>query len=186
MLKELFFPAEFPIINTERLTLRMCIEADAQNLFLLRSNINVMRHIDREPANDISEAMELIQRVKNSFDAQEGVLWGINIKGNDDLIGTIGLWNMQKEHYRIEIGYMLNPDFWNKGIMSEAMTAANDYAFNVLNFHSIKANINPENIASIKICEKAGFLKEAHFKENYFYKGKFLDSVIYSKLNSSN
>jgi ribosomal-protein-alanine N-acetyltransferase len=54
-----------------------------------------------------------------------------------------------------------------------------------MNLHSIEANINPENIASRKLLEKTGFVREAYFKENYFFNGKFIDSEIYSLLNKN-
>ncbi len=51
-----------------------------------------------------------------------------------------------------------------------------------MNLHSIEANVNPGNTASIKLLEKNNFTREAYFKENYFYDGKFLDTAIYSLL----
>jgi ribosomal-protein-alanine N-acetyltransferase len=60
------------------------------------------------------------------------------------------------------------------------MTLVLKYGFEVLKLHSIEANVNPENIASIKLLEKNNFVREAYFRENYFYNGKFLDSAIYS------
>lgn len=53
-----------------------------------------------------------------------------------------------------------------------------------MKFHRIEANMNPNNILSIKLLEKLGFKKEAYFRENFFYNGKFLDSVIYSMIES--
>jgi ribosomal-protein-alanine N-acetyltransferase len=90
---------------------------------------------------------------------------------------------MDKAHHRTEIGYALNADYWRRGIMDEAMSAAIDYCFRVLDFHSIEANTAPENEASGRILEKHGFVQEAYFRENFYSDGQFLDSRIYSKLN---
>ncbi len=90
--------------------------------------------------------------------------------------------NFKKENYRAEFVYALHPDHWGKGIMNEVAEAVIDYGFKVLKLHSIEANINPENIASQKLLEKHKFVKEAYFKENFFWEGKFLDSAIYSLL----
>ena len=89
---------------------------------------------------------------------------------------------MQKEHYRSEIGYALNPLFQGKGIMQEAMQAIIQYGFEIMKLHSVEANVNPANEASMRLLEKNGFVKEAYFRENYYFDGKFLDSVIYSLL----
>ena len=76
------------------------------------------------------------------------------------------------------------PEYWNRGLISEAIPKAIDYGFNQMKLHSIEANINPDHNLSRKILEKFKFKKEAYFKENFYYEGKFLDSEIYSLLKS--
>jgi len=56
------------------------------------------------------------------------------------------------------------------------------FGFIELHLHSIEANVNPGNAASIRLLERNHFTREAYFRENFFYNGKFLDTVIYSKL----
>ena len=90
---------------------------------------------------------------------------------------------MQPENYRTETGYILHPDYHRKGIISEAFDTVIDYAFNVLKFHSLEAVIDPDNIASEQLLIKHKFVKEGHFKENGFFEGRFLDAVIYSRIN---
>jgi ribosomal-protein-alanine N-acetyltransferase len=46
--------------------------------------------------------------------------------------------------------------------------------------HSIEATVNPGNLASIKLLERCGFVREAYYREKYYNKGKFIDSAIYS------
>jgi len=77
---------------------------------------------------------------------------------------------------------MLDPDFWGKGIMKEALLAAIDFGFNQMNLHSIEAHINPDNTASGMLLEKVGFVREAYFKEDFFFRGEFIDTAIYSLL----
>jgi [ribosomal protein S5]-alanine N-acetyltransferase len=89
---------------------------------------------------------------------------------------------MQKEHYRAEIGYALHPEHQGIGLMQEALNAVLDYGFTVMNLHSVEANVNPNNAASINLLQRNGFMREGMFRENYFYNGKFLDSAIYSLL----
>ena len=67
--------------------------------------------------------------------------------------------------------------------ISEAINEVVNYGFEVMQLHSIEAIIDPENFASEKVLQKNGFVKEAHLKENEFYDGRFLDTVIYSILN---
>lgn len=107
---------------------------------------------------------------------------GCYIKKEDTLVGTIGYHIIEKEHYRAEIGYMLHPKLWSKGLMSEAISVVLDFGFNQMGLHSIEARINPANKQSAKILTKHSFIKEGYFKENYFYNGTFWDSEIYSLL----
>ena len=66
---------------------------------------------------------------------------------------------MKKESYRAELGYALHPDYHGKGIMQETMKEVLDYGFKIMKLHSVEANVNPENAASIKLLERNG-LKE--------------------------
>jgi ribosomal-protein-alanine N-acetyltransferase len=174
---------EFPVIETERLVLREIGREDANRLLILRSDPEVLRYIDREPMQTMAEAEEWVQKVQQSFTNAEGVSWVTCLKERNELIGVAGLWRIIKEHYRAEIGYTLMPEYWNLGLMTEALKAIIDFGFKKMNLHSIEANINPDNIASIKTAEKLGFVREAYFRENYFFNGQFLDSAIYSLLN---
>jgi ribosomal-protein-alanine N-acetyltransferase len=125
-----------------------------------------------------------IEEILKLQDSNDAVFWVIAFPGNpSEMIGNIGYWRMQKEHYRAEIGYLLHPDHWKKGIMKEALAAVVKYAFDEMGLHSIEANINPDNTASGKLLESCGFEKEAYHKENYFHDGVFYDSIIYSRLN---
>jgi ribosomal-protein-alanine N-acetyltransferase len=68
--------------------------------------------------------------------------------------------------------------------MSETLKILIDFGFNDLRIHSIEANVNPKNEKSVQLLEKLNFKKEAYFRENYFFNGKFVDSIIYSLLES--
>lgn len=174
----------FPELATERLILRRITADDTNEIFKLRSDERVMKYIDKERAASIKDAEIFFNLINDSANANTGITWAIALKKSPDkMIGNIGFWRLIKEHYRAEIGYMLHPDFWNKGIMKEALAKAIDFGFNEMKLHSIEAQINTGNAASAHILESVGFMKEAHFKENYFFQGTFSDTIVYSKLN---
>jgi Acetyltransferases, including N-acetylases of ribosomal proteins len=174
----------FPALLTPRLLLREITLDDAPALFAMRSDERVMRHIGRPKQKELSEAVAMIETIQRSFAAQEAVTWGISKHGIPELIGTIGFWKIDKANFRAEIGYMLHPDYWRQGLMSEAMEAAIGYGFSELHFHSIEANTDPTNEATARLLEKHGFVQEAYFRENFYFDGKFLDSRIYSLLRN--
>lgn len=183
MLQTNFSP--FPVLSTERLELRRITNDDVDELFLLRSDPRVMEYIDRPLAQTPADAVKLIRVIDDLLHAGDGITWGIALKGEPQLVGTMGFWRIVKEHYRAEIGYLLHPGMQRRGIMQEAMVKVLDYGFSVIHLHSVEANVNPDNQASARLLEKNGFVREAYFKENYYYNGVFKDSVIYSLLTSA-
>lgn len=173
----------FPTLTTDRLILRKITLEDAPELFFMRTDDRVMKYIERPRPATINETIEFINKIDGLEKSNDLITWGIALKNEPKLIGTVCYLNIKKENYRSELGYALHPDFHNKGIMNEVLTAVIDYGFKVMKLHSIEANINPANIASQKLLEKHEFVREAYFKENFFWQGKFLDSAIYSLLN---
>lgn len=78
----------------------------------------------------------------------------------------------------------MKPEFWGNGFMHESLIKVIDFGFNKLSLHSIEANVNPANVSSITLLEKLKFKREAYFKEDYLFNGKFLDTSIYSLLET--
>ena len=100
------------------------------------------------------------------------------------MIGYFGYWRLIRKHCRGEIGYALHPKVWGNGYMKETLDCLIPFGFNEMNLHSIEANLNPNNGNSERLLQRFGFKKEAYFRENYLFNGKFNDSVIYSLLES--
>ncbi|KIO74770.1 alanine acetyltransferase [Pedobacter lusitanus] len=178
MLKINFDP--FPVLESERLVLREVVPADVEEVFAMRSDAEIMKYIPRPLVKNTEDALEYISTTDKSRKENTLINWGISFKNEPKLLGMICLIRMQPENYRSEVGYILHPDAQGKGIINEALGALIDYSFNVLKFHSLEAVIDPDNHASEKVLLRRNFVKEGHFKENCFYEGKFLDSVIYS------
>jgi ribosomal-protein-alanine N-acetyltransferase len=172
----------FPVLNTARLQLREIISTDIDQLLELRSNEDVMKYIDIPKLKNLEEASGLMQRIADSISNNIGLHWAITEKGADEMIGVILYKKVEAANHRAEVGYMLHPDHWRKGFLQEALTAVLDYGFNTLDLHSIEALVNPGNNASIRLLEKNNFVREALFRENYYFDGNFLDTGVYSLL----
>ena len=182
MLEVNFLP--FPILKTERLLLRRVNVDDAETILDLRSNDEVMKYIPRPYLKNREEALDLIAMFDDKIENGIGINWGITFLDKPEkIIGIIGHYRMKPEHYRAEVGYMLFPEFNGQGIVSEALQKVVEYGFSDMKLHSIEAILDPANVASEKVLLKNGFIKEAHLFENEYYDGRFLDSMIYSKLN---
>jgi ribosomal-protein-alanine N-acetyltransferase len=144
-----------------------------------------MKYIPRPLAKTKEDALEHIAMINEKIDDNIAINWAITLKDNTQLIGIIGHYRIQTENYRAEIGYMILPQYHGKGIAAEAIKAVVEYGFEEMQLHSIEAIIDPENQASEKVLLKSGFVKEAHIKENEYYNGKFIDTVIYSLLRKN-
>jgi len=175
----------FPELKTNRLVLRQMLDSDAEALFKFRSDPRVMRYFGRPLMQVVAEAEKFVTEIQGMFDRNEGVQWAISLLDDPQMIGSITIWKIDKTNHRGEIGYMLGPDFQGNGLMTEAIHAMLAYAFGTLHLHSLEANVNPDNAASIKLLERNGFVREAYFRENFYFEGNFEDSAIYSLISPS-
>jgi ribosomal-protein-alanine N-acetyltransferase len=156
---------------------------DAPQIFFLRSDPGILQFLNKEPAANIQEAENFIQLINDNIDTNEAILWGICLpESPGHVIGTICYWRIRKENHRAEIGYVLHPDHWRKGIMKEAIFGIFDYGYKVMGLHSIEAVIAAGNKASAAVLESTGFVQEGYLREDVYVQGKFQDTVIYSRL----
>jgi ribosomal-protein-alanine N-acetyltransferase len=174
----------FPALKTKRLLLNEFMRSDADELFIMRSDNKVLKYLDRDPHTSTEESELMIEGIIKSFNDKEGINWITRKKDTLDVVGYIGYWRMRKKDARAEIGYALKPEYWGNGYMQEALTKVIEFGFTEFCLHSIEANVNPANLNSIKLLEKFGFKREAYFREDYLFNGKFLDTAIYSLLET--
>lgn len=174
----------FPNLETERLTLQLHQESDVDDLFILRSDPDVMAYMDKPVAKDKSIVLERIKEIRQDFKDQKGINWTIKFKNSSEAIGYMCLWRIDHKNHRVEIGYALKKEYWKQGISQEAAKKVIDFAFHNLKAHSVMANINPDNKGSEGLLVKLGFKQEAYFREDFLFEGKFLDSAIFSLLVS--
>lgn len=172
----------FPVLETKRLRLRNLDLTDAPFIFSQRSDERVLKYLDKEPLTDIKQATEFITKNLEDWKAQKAIAWIIELKEDNTFLGDIALWRFFEKDHRAEIGYGLHPDHWQKGYMKEAAIAVLDWAFTTLGLHSIIGDINPENIASRQLLMSLGFQKEGYHRENYYFRGEYLDSEMYGLL----
>lgn len=111
----------------------------------------------------------------------------IELKENHRMIGNVYLG--KRDFASLEIGYVLNRDYWGQGYAVEACEALLKKAFEQ-GIHRIYAECDPENTASRRLLERLGFRQEAHFRQNIYFwqdeKGSpvWKDTFVYAKLCS--
>ena len=172
----------FPLLESERLLFRKLTDADAPEILALRGKPETMRFIPRPLLTDIGSALAHIKTINDKIEENLDINWAVTEKDNDKCIGIMGFYRTEPEHFRTEIGYIILPQYWGKGYVTEAVQTLLDFAFNSLNLHSVGAVIDSRHKASERVLQKNGFTKEAHFVENFYYNNEFTDTVIYSLL----
>jgi [ribosomal protein S5]-alanine N-acetyltransferase len=173
----------FPELHTQRLLLRKLTLEDAPELFFLRSDEQVLKYLGRKPATSINEVKDFIQLINQNVENKVSILWAIALDSKPgQLIGTICFWNLQPENYRAEIGYILHPSYWKKGIMQEALDAVMKFGFSKMKINSVEARLCAGNEASVSLLERSGFKREGYFRQDVYFNNEFSDSIVYSKL----
>jgi len=150
----------FPEIKTDRLVLRKIEESDFDIILFLRSDKTVNKFIER-PENrktrNKTDAVKFIKEINENAKSNKSIAWGITLKNNSKIVGTICLWNFSNDKKIAEIGYDLNPIFQKKGIMDEALKCVVNFGFSKLNLSKIEASTHKENESSIRLLKKNRF-----------------------------
>lgn len=172
----------FPTLTTNRLRLRQLRLDDAEALFALRTNQDVIEFMGQEPPQSIDDTHKLIQRLQTMYERRGGIFWCITLKEEDTLVGTCTLFSFNFDFHYAETGYELSPTYWRQGITSEAMSAVLTYGFTELDLHRIEADVAPDNTRSKNLLLKLGFTFEGNLRQRYFFRGQYEDEYYFGLL----
>ncbi|QMU30915.1 GNAT family N-acetyltransferase [Adhaeribacter radiodurans] len=150
--------SQFPEIKTDRLLLRKLKYSDWKEISFLRSDETVNQYVDRPSAESQEEANNFIKRINENVDLHRSFYWCISQLGNNEMIGSICLWNISEDRKTAEVGYDLHPHFQGCGIMSEALISILHYGFNNLNLEKIEAFTHRNNESSRRLLLKNNFV----------------------------
>ncbi len=104
---------------------------------------------------------------------------------NQKAIGCIDLFDFEPKHHRVGVGILISSEKdKQKGYASEALQLLTNYAFTNLNVHQVYANIPEDNLPSIKLFEKLGFLKSGTKLDWSYSKGSFKNELHYQLINN--
>lgn len=173
-------------IETERLLLRKFKIEDATQMFnnWARYPENV-KYLSWLPHKSIDETYQILDKWLNEYKNKDYYRWCITLKDTHEAIGGIDVVEIMELRSTCEIGYVLSKNYWNRGIMTEALKAVLNYLFKKVNFNRIQLRHHIENIASGKVMQKCGLKYEGILRQyGITNTGKHCDSAIYSILKS--
>ena len=172
----------FPTLTTGRLVLRAPTPADADDIFVFRSDADAQKH-NSAPMLNVSEARVLIEELCGGYAGQQILYWAVTLKDDDQVVGLVGYNYWDRGHNLAAIGFDISRTYWGKGIGSEAVRAIVPFGFRVMQLNRIEAMTVTDNVAALGLLEKVGFQREGARRELLLQKdGTYQDLAMYGLL----
>lgn len=173
-----------PTLETERLVLRPHRLDDAEALFVMRTDPEGSRFLAGLPPRSVGELRARLERVLADIDGLKMLGWTLTVRGDDRLVGLLGVSRIDWDATCAELGYELTRAHWGRGLMREAVARVEQHMFCALDFHRLEIRTEPQNQRSVRIAERLGFAREGHLREHERHPdGRYLDSLVFGKLN---
>ena len=173
-------------IATERLTLRRFEIEDAENVFYnWFSDEQTVKYLTWPVYKSVDEAEDMIKSWIAQYDNTEYYNWAIELNDLEQPIGNISVVSIDEKTESIELGYCLGSQFFNKGYMTEAVTAIIRFFINEVGAGRVWARHDTENPNSGKVMAAAGMDYEGTLRHAGFNNQGICDEAVYAKVRSA-
>jgi len=166
-----------PVLQGPRVRLRAQRADDVPALFALYSDPQVMRYWSAAPFTHLQQAQEKFEFHDRGVRAGEFVQWAI-VRDDDALIGTCSLFELSAANRRASFGYALASAQWGNGYALEAARLVVEHAFDVIGLRRLEADVDPRNLASLRLLDRLGFTREGLLRERWQVGDETQDSLI--------
>jgi RimJ/RimL family protein N-acetyltransferase len=173
---------KFPVLSTKRLTLRAPTLADASAIRAIVSIPAVTRFSNWPDAPTKAQVERGMRWMSKLFASGKGCAWIIEQRHSKTLVGAIRFNRIDKKSKWGELGYESHPDFWGKGLMTEAVYAVVGCGHQSFALNRIEAWTLPGNAASDRVLEKVGFRYEGTLRQKAWFKGAYHDFRMFGRL----
>lgn len=170
--------ARLPTLVAPRVQLRWMENRDLDDLYAVYSDPEVVRYWSHTAWPHRDEASIYLEAIENGFQAGNLFQWGIALRGDDRVIGTVTLYAIDHTQGRAEVGFALARDHWGRRYAQEALTVLFDHAFDALALRRIEADVDPRNLPSLRTLENLGFRREGYLRQRWQVAGEVQDSVL--------
>lgn len=173
---------EAPILKGEIIYLRRLTEDDASDDYVRWMNDpEINQYLEsRFYEQTIESTKAFIRSVNNDNNYQ----FGIFLIDSGKHIGNIKIGSINHYHRYADIGFLIGEkSFWGKGIATEAIGLATDFAFNTLKLHKLWGGAYSPNMGSVKAFLKNGYQQEGAKKNQYLCHGVYVDDILFGKVN---
>jgi len=163
-----------PMLETDRLILRRMKTDDYMDMYEYAKQERVTKYLLWSPHPDAQYTRDYLSYIQGRYKAGEFYDWSVVLKENGKMIGTCGFAKFDYDNNSAEIGYVINPDYWNNGYASEAVSTVMDFGFSRLNLHRIEARYIVGNEVSRRVMEKCGMQFEGIHVSSLFVKSEYV------------
>ncbi len=171
-----------PTLHTPRLRLRPFDDADADGLFALHSKAHVLRYWDAPPWSDRERAERFITACRQMAEEGTGARLAVDRASDGAFIGWCSLSRWNPDHRSASLGYCFDEAAWGRGCATEAAHSLLRWAFDELDLNRVQAETDTRNLASARVLEKLGFVREGTLREDCVVNGEVSDSWLYGLL----
>ena len=171
-----------PQLETSRLLLRPLRKEDAADLFSYASDPAVAEYVLWHHHLSLSESKAQIRCARRQYRLGQPGSLALVEKQSGRMIGTIGYMWIDYSARSAEIGYSLSREYWNRGLMTEALEELIRFSFQVLTLNRLEAQHDTRNPASGRVMEKCGMIREGVLRQRLKNKGVYIDTALYSIL----
>jgi RimJ/RimL family protein N-acetyltransferase len=171
-----------PTLHAPRLRLRPFAEADADALFAVHSSAHVLRYWDSPPWTERARAHRFIAICRQIAEEGSGARLAMDRAADGAFLGWCGLTRWNPVYRSASLGYVLDDAAWGHGYATEAASALLQWAFETLDLNRVQAETDTRNVASARVLEKLGFVREGTLREDCVVNGDVSDSWVYGLL----
>jgi ribosomal-protein-alanine N-acetyltransferase len=167
--------------ETERLSLRKPRMDDAPAIFAsYAQDPEVTRYMTWRPHKNVEETYRILELMLKFWDEENSYSYVISLKHSDSVIGMI---SMHPDGFKVGLGYVLARPHWGKGNMPEAARVITNWLLGQPDIYRVFAVCDVENLASARVMEKAGMIREGILHRNSIHPNvsdEPRDSYIYA------
>jgi RimJ/RimL family protein N-acetyltransferase len=170
--------------ETARLILRSFEDRDAQAFADYRSDPEIARYQGWEAPYSLAQAIQFVEEMKIAQPGAPGK-WhqlAMELKDTGQIAGDCAFQVLREDARQAEIGITLARASQGQGYATESLTRLLDYLFNDLHMHRVRANIDPQNLASARLMERLGLRHEGRFIDSLWLKGEWRNEDWYAIL----
>ncbi|MHC4192802.1 MAG: GNAT family N-acetyltransferase [Planctomycetota bacterium] len=172
--------ADLPTLQAKRLTLRKMTLGDAEDVFKYSSDPEVFKFVGGKVHKAVRDSEGFLKEICEKYERRETIVWGIVCKERGKLIGDCGFIKWDASQARAELDYLLSREYWNQGLMTEAIVEVIRFGFEKMQLSRIQGICEIANVASARVMEKAGMRFEGVLRSYIQHNGKALDMKMYS------